>query len=315
MVLTTATHHPTGGRRRPWCPALVAVLVAAIAVAMTACGGESTPTGSGLSVVAAENVWGDIVRQIGGDRVTVTSLVTDPNADPHSFEAGAAAAAAIAHARLVVVNGAGYDTFVASLLAAGGSPALSQTVLAIDATVGATGPNVNPHLWYNPAYVTAGARAIAADLSKLDGNHAALFSTNLTTFLASYTVYQATIALIKQRHAGTSVAYTERVPEYLISAAGLTVASPANFARAIEAGSEPSPADAAAMNSVLTQRAVRALLYNSQVTSPVTQAVKDLAARQHIPVIGMAETIPAGTGDFETWQNNQAKALLAALGG
>lgn len=283
---------------------------------LVGCGSPSSPVaaaGGRLAVVAAENFWGDIARQIGGDHVVVTSIITDPNADPHSYETDPRDAAAINDAALIIENGAGYDDFVDKLLST--NPNTGRDVFSIAQTVGAGGGNPNPHLWYNPDYVTAAARAIETHLASHDQAHAADFQANLQTFLAAYQPYIDTLATIRAKYAGTPIAYTERVPGYLVEKTMLRLATPASFAQSIEDGNDPSPADTAAMDDAMTHRLVKVLLYNAQVTSPTTQTVRDLATANGIPVVGVAETIPAGQPTFQAWQTHQAQAILAALGG
>ena len=282
--------------------------------AVAGCGASSTSAGPGtLTVVAAENVWGDIAGQIGGANVSVTSIITDPNADPHTYESNPSDAAAVTTAPLVIENGAGYDDFIDKLLST--SPSTTRDVLNLATIVGVHGSNPNPHLWYSPLYVTAVARAIEKHLAAHDFTHASLYAASLQTFLRAYQPYIDTLNSIRSRYAGAPIAYTERVPGYLVEAAGLRLATPASFAQAIEEGNDPSPADAAAMDTAVSTRQVKVLLYNSQVTSPTTQKVRDLAMSAGVPVVGVAETIPAGEPSMQKWQIDQARAILAALGG
>jgi zinc/manganese transport system substrate-binding protein len=266
-----------------------------------------------LALVAAENFWGDIAGQIGSGHVSVTSIISDPNADPHSYETDPRAASALSSASFVIENGAGYDDFVDKLLST--NPDANRDVLSIAAAVGVGGDNPNPHLWYDPGYVTTAARTIESHLAMHDPHDAPAFQFNLQAFLTAYQPYVDTLRAIKARYGGAPIAYTERVPGYLVAAAGLRLATPASYAQSIEDGNDPSPADSAAMNTAMTDRQVKELLYNSQVESPATQAVKDLATAHGIPVIGVAETIPAGEPNFQAWQIKQAKAVLRALGG
>jgi zinc/manganese transport system substrate-binding protein len=296
---------------RPLTRALAAGLI--LFGALTGCGDGKTAAGTTIRVVAAENFWGDIVRQIGGSHVTVTSIITDPNADPHTYETDPRDAAAIGAADFVVLNGVGYDDFASKLL--GASPKKSRTVISVDKLVGVSGDNPNPHLWYNPAYVEEAAKAIEAQLAVKDAGDASDFAVNLKAFLAAYQPYQDTIAVIRAKYAGAEIAYTERVPGYLVAAAGLVLGTPASFAQSIEDGNEPSPADTAAMDDAMKNHTVKVLLYNAQVTSPITQKVKDLATAAGVPIVGVSETIPQGQKDFQTWQIAQAKAILQALGG
>ena len=293
--------------------ALLLATAATAAGALAGCGASTPATRPGvIDVVAAENVWGDIIGQIGGSHVSVTSIITDPNADPHTYETDPRDAAAVGNAAFVVENGAGYDDFVDRLLSVGGVG--SRDVLNLTQAVGA-GANPNPHLWYNPVFVTRAADAIEAHLALHDTADARVFEANLRSFLASYQPYVDAVATIKSRYAGSPIGYTERVPGYLVTAAGLRLATPASFAQAIEDGNDPSPADSAAMDDAISQRRIKVLLYNSQVTSPVTQHVRDLATAGGVPVVGVAESIPTGEPSFQRWQLDQATAILAALGG
>jgi zinc/manganese transport system substrate-binding protein len=290
-----------------------------VTCALAGCSSSSsatgTRTGSGavVPVVAGENFWGDITRQIGGVHVKVTSIITDPNADPHSYETDPKDAAAMSAAGFVVLNGAGYDDFASKLLDA--SPKASRTVLSLDKVVGLAGANPNPHLWYNPPFVKAAADAIEAQLAKSDPADAATFASNEATFLAAYQPYVDTLAAIRSRYAGARIAYTERVPGYLVAAAGLVLGTPASFAQSIEDGNDPSPADTAAMDGAMNHKTVKVLLYNAQVTSPATDKVKMLATASGVPIVGVSETIPRGEQDFQSWQIDQARAVLTALGG
>lgn len=302
--------------RRRFLLAVVAALVAvgAVSAACAGCGGVSAGTSNGrIRVVAAENVWGDIAAQLGGEFISVHSLLSDPRQDPHTVESSPHDAALVAAARLVVVNGAGYDDFADRLLSVGGSG--TRSVLTVADAVGATGSDVNPHLWYSPSYVQQAARAIAAELRAVDPAHAASYNRNLAKFLAAYQPYPQLLAEIKTRYAGAPISYTERVPGYLVAAAGLRLATPASFAQSVEDGNDPSPAENAAMDAALTDGKIRLLFYNNQVTSPTTSRVRSLAVQQHIPVVGVSETIPTEQPSFQAWQIAQARAALAALGG
>lgn len=269
------------------------------------------PTGK-LGVVAAENLWGDIAQQIGGDTVQVTSIISDPNTDPHQYESNARDGAAIAGASFVIKNGAGYDEFINKLLAA--SPKSDREVLDVATVVGA-GHDANPHLWYDPGYVRKAAQAIEVQLATEDPSHAAAYRANLAIFEQGEQQVVDVIDQIKSRYAGQAIAYTERVPGYLVEAAGLRLGTPASFSEAIEDDSDPSPADIAAFDVALKDHTVKALLYNAQVTSPTTQRLKVLARSSGVPVVGVTETMPPDAKNFQTWQADQAQALLAALGG
>ncbi len=257
----------------------------------SAAGGSSTGP---VAVVAGENFWGDITRQIGGPHVKVTSIISDPNTDPHEYETDPHDAAAVAGARLVIENGAGYDDFLSDELKAAGG---SHQVLDIQTLVGATGGDPNPHLWYSPAYVRLAATAIEKELAADDPADAGTFGTNLSAFLTAYQPYVDTIARIRARYAGQAISYTERVPGYLVEAAGLHLGTPAAFSRAVEDGTDPTPADTAAFDSDLVQHRVKVLLYNAQVTDAQTARITAAARSAGVPIVGVSETIPSQIPD------------------
>ena len=297
-------------RRQPVAAlALTILLVAAVA----ACGSApASSRGGRVAVVAAENFWGNIAAQIGGDRVKVTSIITNPTADPHLYASNAVSAAAVARARVVVENGVDYDTFMDDLL--GGSGTHPVVVSAQD-VLKVTGADANPHLWYDIPRVPLVARAIEGAFVRVEPAGKAVFAANLAKFDRSLAPLQAVISTIKRKYGGAAVAYTERVPGYLLADAGLTVASPASFAAAIENGNEPAPGDVQAMNALLTGHKVRVLLYNRQATSAVTQRVLSLARQAGVPVVGVSETLPPSDATYQAWQLRQAKEILRALGG
>ena len=306
-------------------------LAVPLAVALTACGGSGgTGSGDGLgngldagassapdthgrvAVVAGEDMWGDILAQIGGSAVAVTSIIDTPDEDPHEYESTLADAAAVAHARLVVENGGGYDEFLSRLV--GADHPAGRVVLNVADVVDLHGNNPNPHLWYDPEYVTKAATEFANQLTKLAPSDAKTFAANLDAFLAGENEVVAVIDEIKARHNGAEVGYTERVPGYLIDAAGLKVGTPSGFAQALEDGNDPNPIDNARFEDEISSQRMKVLLYNAQVTDALTTNLKNFATKHGVPVVGVTETLPAGL-NFQTWQGNQARALLAALGG
>ena len=262
-------------------------------------------------MVAAENVYGDIARQIGGGDVQVTSILNDPNADPHLYEPGTAAALAVARARLVVVNGVGYDAFMQRLLAAAPEPGRIVVTIAsvLHAPAGA-----NPHLWYDVPGLPAIAQAIAGGLIRAAPASAPTFRANLGTFLLSLRPLDRAVADLSRQFGGTGVAYTEPVPGYLLQAANLVNKAPEAFSKAIEDGIEPPPAAVAQMEALITTHSIRLLLYNSQATSPITQRVRQLALTNGVPVVGVTETLPPAQ-TFQQWQLEQVRSIADALAG
>jgi zinc/manganese transport system substrate-binding protein len=286
----------------------IIVLLLASGLVLAGCG--STTTGSGLAVVAAENVYGDIAQQIGGAHVHVTSILSDPNADPHLFEPGSSNGLAVATAKVVIQNGLGYDAFITKLENA--APSSKRSVLTISDVLGVHGRDANPHLWYDVPALRRIAGAIAAALEHADPAHSSAYRAGLARFDASLAPLRREVAHIRTSFGGSPVAYTEPVPGYLIAAAGLTNLAPSSFTRAIEAGTEPPPQAVAAMNALMTQRRVKVLLYNSQAVSAITSRVRAEASRAHIPVVGVTETLPPHR-TFQQWQLAQARQLAAAL--
>jgi zinc/manganese transport system substrate-binding protein len=288
----------------------LAAVVAVAGTALAVTGSTGTTAAGRVRVVAAENVYAAIARQIGGGRVAVRSILSDPNADPHLFEPGTANALAVAQAAVVIQNGAGYDVFMGRLEAAAPSP--GRRVVTIADVLGVRGPDANPHLWYDVPRLGVIGAAIAAVLERADPAGRDAYRAGLRRFDRNLGALRREVALIRSRYAGTPVADTEPVPGYLLAAAGLAVETPPAFARAIEDGSEPSPRAVSQMQSLLTGRRVRVLLVNTQVVSPITQRMRSAAIAAGIPVVGVRETVPAGVS-FERWQFDQARALQRAL--
>jgi zinc/manganese transport system substrate-binding protein len=284
---------------------LISVASAALASGCGAGGASGRPL-----VVASTNVYGDIAAQLGGGRVTVTSILSDPNADPHLFEPGTKTGLAVAHARLVIANGLGYDAFVDKLVAA--SPSSKRVEVTMADALGVHGADANPHLWYDVPRLPAVAAAIERGLARAVPADAASFHTRLKTFTASLAPLDRTIAAIRSAHAGEPVAYTESVPGYLLEAAGLRNVAPVAFTRALEDGSDPPPAAVAQMIDLAEQHRIRVLLYNEQAVSPISARVRDAALHAGVPVVGVTETLPRGA-TFQGWQFAQAKALQKAL--
>jgi zinc/manganese transport system substrate-binding protein len=257
-----------------------------------------------LAVVAAESVYGNIVSQIGGSRVSVTSILSDPNADPHLYEPGTANALAVAKAKVVIQNGLGYDAFMSRLESA--SPNGHRDVITIADVLGISGKNANPHLWYDVPALNRIAAAIAGGLEQADATNAAHYRQGLAKFEASLTPLRNEVAALRRSFAG------EPVPGYLRAAAGIRNVAPDSFTRAIEDGSEPSPSAVAQMTALAGDHKIKVLLYNSQTVSPITSRIRSAAQKAGIPIVGVTETLPPGQ-TFQQWQLGQAKALYAAL--
>jgi zinc/manganese transport system substrate-binding protein len=287
------------------------VIVLASILLLSACG-SSTATTATVDVVAAENTYGNIAAQIGGPHVSVTSILTSPSADPHLFEPGTSSGLAVARAQVVLQNGLGYDAFMTKLEDA--APSKGRLVVTVADVLGVHGKDANPHLWYDVPRLDRIAGAIAGAFTRADPSHAAAYSRGLHRFERSLAPLRREVATIHARFGGARVAYTEPVPGYLLTAAGLDNLAPDAFTRPIEEGTEPSPSAVAAMNALVSQRRIRVLLYNRQAVSPITARLRAAARSAGIPVVPVSETLPAHLS-FQQWQLAQARALAAALAG
>ena len=288
-------------------------LCALTVLVMSACGPTpSTPVSSGapIPVLGTENFYADLLAQIGGARVSASSILNDPSADPHEYEASPAAAKLVADSRLVIVNGIGYDDFMQKLL--GASTKSDRVVINVREILGVK-DDVNVHVWYEPATMPKVADAATAALARLDPQNAAYFADQKAKYLAALKPVNDRIAALRTKYAGAPIAFTENVAGYLTDAIGLKVLTPPAFMEAIESGTDPAPADVAAERDLITGRKVKALLYNSQVTSPLTEQIRDLAVRSNVPVVAVAETIPATFKTFQEWQLAQLDDLEKAL--
>jgi zinc/manganese transport system substrate-binding protein len=270
-----------------------------------------TTSSSGvIQVVAAENFWGSLVSQLGGTHVNVLSIVTDPNADPHEYESNAADAIAIANARLVIVNGAGYDTWALQLISAGNTP--NQVVLNVQDLINQK-IGTNPHFWYSPYYVNDTVNAMYKDLVSIDPTNAAYYTQQYAALNEALGVYNAHIDEIKQQFGGTKVASTESIFEYLANATGLNLVSPSAFMQAVSEGNDPPAQSIVQFQQLIQNKTVAVLVYNEQTVTPLTQSIKTQAARQDIPLVGVTETIQPPTDTFQDWMNTQLNTLQNAL--
>lgn len=263
-----------------------------------------------VEVVATTNVYGDIVQQIGGAHVAVTSILTNPNQDPHEFEASAATAREIAAARLVIANGAGYDPWAQKLLAA--SKSSSREIIEMATLVGRKAGD-NPHLWYDPAAVDTLAHAIAASLTRLDPEHGADYARGLERFEQAMEPLRKRISVLRGRYAGTPVTATEPVFGYMADALGLKMRNE-RFQRAVMNGTEPSAAAIAGFENDLRKAAVKVLLYNSQTTEALAERMQSIAKEARVPVVAITETRPPQQS-YQEWMVSQLDALDRALGG
>ncbi len=261
-----------------------------------------------IKVVAAENFYGDIARQIGGGEVAVTSILSNPDQDPHEFEASPSTAREFANGALVIVNGAGYDPWAEKLLSA--SPAPSRAIIVVAALLHRKAGD-NPHLWYDPATMPALAEALAAKFARLDPAHQADYVQRLARFQKSMQLLGERIAELRGKYSGTPVTATEPVFGYMAAALGLDMRNLA-FQLAVMNDTEPGAAAIAAFEQDLRARTVKILLYNSQTSEALTRRMQKIATESGVPVVGVSETEPRGK-DYQDWMLSQLDLLDRAL--
>jgi len=271
---------------------------------------KSGNTSGTLQIVAGENFWGSLAMQLGGSHVHVTSVVADPNADPHEYTSSVATARAFATADYVILNGAGYDSWGDKLLSASSNK--NRAVLNVADLLGKKEGD-NPHFWYNPAYVNQTVAQMERDLIKLDPDNTVYYQQQYAKLQASLDGYQSRIAHIKTQFGDTKVAATEDIFAYLASAAGLDLISPPAFIQAVAEGNDPPTNSVVQFQQQLQSTQPKVLVYNQQTVTPLTDSVKKLAAQHHIPVIGVTETIQPPNTSFQDWMNAQVIKLENAL--
>jgi zinc/manganese transport system substrate-binding protein len=278
------------------------------------CGGASpSPASAGgkLRVTAAENFWGSIAAQLGGSKVAVSSIIVNPDTDPHSYEPTASDGVAIARSQMALVNGVGYDTWASKLLAA--SPSSGRVVLDVGDLLGLRAGE-NPHQWYSPSSVQRVIGQIAADYERLDPADAAYFERRRAAFqISALKEYDRLRSEIRARYAGVPVGYSESVFQPLGADLALKLMTPYSFAKAIAEGSDVSAADKQTVDSQVRERAIKVWVYNSQNATPDVQRVNQLARTAHIPITTVTETLSPASATFEQWQEAELRSLQAAL--
>jgi zinc/manganese transport system substrate-binding protein len=287
------------------------------ALGLTACSAAAAPyaaarsPAAAISVVAAENFYGDIARQLGAGHVSVVSILSDPNIDPHEYEPSVQNGVAISQAQLVIKNGADYDTWMDKLLAA--SPNPNRTVLvAADLAVDKL-PD-NPHFWYSLDNMHALASAITAAFDKIDPANQADFTAALATFQQSLSPLQQKISELKSRYAGTPVGLTETIALYQTGPIGLNVLTPFAFEKAVAEGNDPPADSVVTANNQIAQHLIKVLIYNQQTVTPLTTNLEAAAKMDNLPVVAITETMPLGK-TYQAWMLDQLDALQQALGG
>jgi len=264
-----------------------------------------------IHAVGAENEYANVLSQIGGRYVAVSSILNNPNTDPHTFEASTSVAQEVSQAELIVQNGVGYDAFMNHIEAA--SPNPHRKVIVAQYVLGLPNSTPNPHLWYSPKTMPVVAKAMAADLASLAPSHRTYFQARLQSFDASLKPWFAAIAAFKSAYAGTSVATTEPVADYLLTAMGMKNLTPFVFQADIMNGVDPSPEDITLENRFFTKHQVKVFCYNQQVVDSLTTSIRQTAQSAGVPVVGVYETMPTPGYDYQSWMVAEVGAIRAAV--
>ena len=287
--------------------------VAAGSLVLAGCGSANTfppPRPGVLDVVGAENQYANVVAQVGGRYVTVVAFLSNPSTDPHVFEASTADARDVAEASLIVQNGLGYDIFMNHLEAAAPKP--GRIVLTVAPALGYSPATKNPHLWYRPGTMARVASLVARDLGRLEPAHRRYFERRAAQFRSSLSGWAGAIRRLKARYAGSPVAVTEPVADYLLQAAGLNVRTPWPMQSAVMNGTDPSPEDVQIEDNLIIHHRVKFLAYNRQAVDAATERLLALAHQYHVPVVGVYETMPPHY-NYQQWMQAETAAFMKAL--
>jgi zinc/manganese transport system substrate-binding protein len=291
----------------------LAVALLASACSSSAAGGTSSAAADSSTVITAigaESEYADVISQVGGKYVQASAIMSNPNTDPHTFEASPSVASEVSGAKLVVQNGIGYDDWATTIENAAPNP--DRKVINVQQLLGLPDSTPNPHLWYKPTTMPAVANAIATDLAQIEPAHASYFKANAASFTASLDAWNKAIAAFKAAYPNTPVAVTEPVADYMLQAAGADIMTPWSFQADIMNGVDPSPQDTAAEKALFTEHKVKVFLYNEQVTDSLTESYISLAQANGIPVVGVYETMPTGY-DYQSWMAAEVNALTKAV--
>ncbi len=295
--------------------AMLGSVAVVLALTLAACSTGSTTAARGaggtVSVVAAENFWGSIAKQVGGDRVTVKSIITNPNTDPHSYEATAQEGRTVATAQFVIEDGIGYDPWMNQLLEA--NPTSGRAVLNVGKLVGIP-VGGNPHRWYDPTNVHQVIAEISADYTRIDPKDAAYFHQQKQKLeTQSLAQYNKLISEIRAKYAGTPIGASESIVTPLAQALGLKMLTPESFLDAISEGTEPTAADKATIDAQIKEKQIKIYVFNSQNSTPDVTEQVNAARAQGIPVTTVTETLAPASDSFQQWQVKELQGIQSAL--
>ncbi|HVW91988.1 MAG TPA: zinc ABC transporter substrate-binding protein [Devosia sp.] len=288
------------------------IAVALVAgLSLLALGGGASAASGVINAVGVENEYADVIAQIGGQYVHVSAIESDPNTDPHSFEASPRIAGQLAAAELVVENGLGYDDWADRIISA--APNEGRKLINVQHLLGLPDSTPNPHLWYDPRTMPAVAKAIAAELGALRPGQAAYFAANEAKFEASLKPWLDAIATFRKDHPATPIAVTEPVADYLLQALGADIRTPATLESAVMNDNDPSPQDISTQTGLLTSGGVGIFVYNQQVTDDLTTSFLESAKQGKVPVVGVYETMPTPGFTYQSWMLAEVEALDRAV--
>lgn len=303
--------------RSPTGHALGLALAGVAAAALLAgCGsGGFGGAGGRIPAIGAESQYADVISQVGGSYVHAIAIQSNPNTDPHAFEASPSIAAEVSQARLVVQNGLGYDAYMEKLEAATGGAGSnsSRKVIEVQRLLGLPDSTPNPHLWYKPQTMPALAAAIASALSAIAPSHAAYFRARAARFDASLRPWIAALRRFRAHYGGTPVATSEPVADYMLEAAGVRILTPFSLQADIMNGTDPAPQNVTYQKALFSEGKVKAFVYNWQVTDPLTEAFSKEASGNGIPVVGVYETMPTPGYSYQSWMLAELRALERAI--
>jgi zinc/manganese transport system substrate-binding protein len=295
-------------------PRILIVLIPALLCAVLAgCGGggASATPGGAIVAVGAENEYANVIEQVGGAYVKVSAIESNPNTDPHTFEASPSVAEVVSAARLVVQNGVGYDTYMERIESASSSS--QRKVIDVQRLLGLPDSTRNPHLWYRPRTMAAVANAVAADLSAEQPAHAGYFRARASAFERSLRPWYEALARFAHEYPDTPVASTEPVGDYMLEAAGTVNLTPFSLQADIMNGVDPAPQNVTLQNGLFADHRVKVFVYNQQVTDSLTQSFLEAAKRAGVPVVGVYETMPTPGYDYQSWMLAEIQALRRAV--
>ncbi len=296
-------------------PARILAILSLVVLCTLAAGcGSGLPgarPGGRILAVGAENEYANVIAQVGGRYVSTLAIESDPNTDPHTFEASPSVAETVASAGLVVQNGVGYDTFMERIESASASS--RRRVIDVQKLLGLPDSTRNPHLWYKPQTMPAVANAVATDLAALAPAHAAYFRARASAFEQSLAPWYQALEQFAREYPSTPVATTEPVGDYMLEAAGTVNLTPFSLQADIMNGVDPAPQNVTLQNGLFTDHRVKVFVYNQQVTDSLTQSFLEAAKRAGVPVVGVYETMPTPGYDYQSWMLAEVRALRRAV--